>query len=143
MLLVIDVHVVTVEDVALRPRPWMRTHTLASRFDTSMPAQRGWITAMTVHLLSYPKILLWKVFRRELKETEVSLTCSQATIDIPRITATGLLSSPTLYRRARGQQGGAGSPKHPLSVNPDHGERNHAPTAPARDFHPPHRGAAP
>ena len=36
-------------------------------------------------------------------------------------------SSPTLYRRARRQQGGTGSPKHPSSVNPDPGERNHPP----------------
>jgi hypothetical protein len=41
MLLVIEVQVVTVDDVALRPRPWIRTHTLASLFDTSMPAHRG------------------------------------------------------------------------------------------------------
>jgi hypothetical protein len=41
MLPVIDVHVVTVDDVALRPRPCTRTHTLASFFDTSMPAHRG------------------------------------------------------------------------------------------------------
>jgi hypothetical protein len=67
MLLVIDVHVVTVDDVALRPRPWIRTHTLASLFDTSMPAHRGWITSLTVHPLSHSNLLLWKVFRGELK----------------------------------------------------------------------------
>jgi hypothetical protein len=44
MLLVIDVHVVTVDDVALRPRTWIRKHTLAPFVDTSMPAHRGWIT---------------------------------------------------------------------------------------------------
>ena len=41
-----DDQVVTMVD-ARDPR-WILTHTLASRFDTSIPQQRGWMTSMTL-----------------------------------------------------------------------------------------------
>jgi AMP-binding enzyme C-terminal domain len=50
-------------------------------------------------------------------------------------------SSPTLSRRAPRQQGGTGSPKHPLSVNPGHGQRNHPPNRTSPRFSCPHTGA--
>ena len=62
-------------------------------------------------------MLLWRVFRRELEETGVSLTCSQATIHGPR-TTTGVLSSPKLLGGLTGNTDATRSPKHPQSVNP-------------------------
>jgi hypothetical protein len=44
---------------------------------------------------------------------------------------------------AHWQQGGTGSPKHALSVNLDHGERNHAPNRTRTRFSFPHNGAKP
>src|ERR1017187_3222732 len=43
--------VVTVDLALARPAPAMRTHTLASRLETSTPAQRGWITSIASSLL--------------------------------------------------------------------------------------------
>jgi hypothetical protein len=76
-------------------------------------------------------------------KAEVSLACSQATIHLPRTTAKGMPSSPTLLSRAPRQQGGTGSPKHPLSVDPAHGKRNHAPDRTNAPFSSPHNGAQP
>src|SRR5882762_6909208 len=59
-------------------------------------------------------VLLWRVFRRELEETGVSLTCSQATIHGPR-TTTGVLSSPKLLGGLTGNTDATGSPKHPTA----------------------------
>src|SRR6516165_5840560 len=53
------------------------------------------------HPFSQSNVLLWKVFRGELKiKAEVSLACSLATIHLPRTTAKGMPSSPTLFSRA-------------------------------------------
>jgi len=49
---VVAAHVRTVSTVLRRPRPAMRTHTFASRFDTSIPAQRPWMTSMINSLRS-------------------------------------------------------------------------------------------
>src|SRR5882757_5349222 len=78
-------------------------------------------------------VLLWRVFRRELEETGVSLTCSPATIHGPR-TTTGVLSSPKLLGGLTGNTDATGSPKHPHSVNPHRGAAQ-PPTQPqARKF---------
>src|SRR5258705_4772625 len=76
-------------------------------------------------------VLLWRVFRRELEETGVSLTCSPATIHGPR-TTTGVLPSPKLLGGLTGNTDATGPPKHPHSVNPHRGAaRRGATTNPA------------
>src|SRR5450755_2541355 len=50
--LVIDPHVVTVDEVFRPLPPWMRMQTFASRLETSMPAHRGCTTSMTRTSLS-------------------------------------------------------------------------------------------
>src|SRR5882757_4397522 len=88
-------------------------------------------------------VLLWRVFRRELEETGVSLTCSPATIHGPR-TTTGVLSSPKLLGGLTGNTDATGSPKQPHSVNPHRGaaRRNHPPSRRHGNFHRPRRGEA-
>jgi hypothetical protein len=76
-------------------------------------------------------------------KTEVSLTCSQATIQDPRTTMRAP-SSPKLLDGLTDNTDATGSPKHPLSLTPNHAKRNHGcDRNPRTHFHHSGRGHSP
>src|ERR1700758_1279257 len=106
MSVVIDPPVLPVVDVARRPLPWTRTHTLASFFDTSMPAQRRWITSMTTH--SFPRSVVVEGVsgKAQTKQKSHSHAHRQQSTSLALSPRDAL--QPHAHRRAHRQQGGIG-----------------------------------
>src|SRR4029453_16759066 len=85
-------------------------------------------------------LLLWKVFRRGLKETGVSLTCSQATIHRPRTIHGGALQPPSCSPCSPATQTQRGHRNTPSASTLTYARRNHPPSRTMGSIFIPHRG---